>query len=136
MKTWLINHLSSIIVSIIAVLSPVQPLMLSVGFLIVVDFIFALYRAYRTGETITSRKMSNTIPKIFLYNMAILSLYIVNKYVINSGLPLEKIAAGLISIIEIKSCDESFKVIYGWSLWERVKKILLRGESTTKDFLE
>lgn len=136
MKSWILNHLNAIFVSIVAIITPVQPLMLTVGFLIVVDFIFAIYRAYKTGEAITSRKMGNTIPKIILYNISILSLYLVNKYVINSGLPLEKIAAGLISIVEIKSCDESFKIIYGWSLWDKVKKIISRGKSTTKDLLD
>ena len=132
MKTFFIN----LLVSLLAILSPVKPLLLTVGFLIIVDFIFGIWRAKKLGETITSRKMSNTLSKMVLYNLAILSVYLLGKYVIDTGLPLEKIAAGLISIIEIKSLDESFQKIFGFSLWQKIAKAINRGSSTTKDILK
>jgi hypothetical protein len=131
LKTFFIN----LLVSLLAILSPVKPLLLTVGFLIIVDFIFGIWRAKKLGETITSRKMSNTLSKMVLYNLAILSVYLLGKYVIDTGLPLEKIAAGLISIIEIKSLDESFQKIFGFSLWQKIAKAINRGSSTTKDIL-
>lgn len=132
----LFNHLYLLPVSIIAVLAPVKELCLTTGFLIVVDMIFGLYRAKKTGEKITSRKLGNTISKVLLYNIMILSVFLLNKYVINTGLPLEKFAAGILGIVELKSIDESWVKIYGWSLWDKIKKIISRGKSTTKDLIE
>lgn len=128
--------LTKLLISTIAVLSPVTPMLLTVGFLIVVDFIFGIWKSKKMKEPITSRKMSNTISKMVLYNLSILSVYFLNKYIIETGLPLEKIAAGLIGIIEIKSCDESFSKIFGFSLWDKIQKSIRRGSSTTKDIIK
>lgn len=136
MKTWLFNNLHNLFVAIVAVIAPVKTLLLSIGFLIVMDFIFGLYRAYKKGEKITSRKMGNTISKMLLYNLVIFSVYILDKYILGTGLGLEKIAASLIGIVEIKSLDESFQTLFGWSIWEKVKKALQRGSSTTKDLID
>ena len=136
MKQWIISHINTILISLFAVISPVMPLLLTTGFLIMADFCFGIFRAYKTGEVITSRKMGNSISKIFLYNLAILSMYLLNHYIINTELPLEKIVAGLIAITEIRSIDESFNKMFGFSFWDKVKSAIKRGTSTTKDLME
>jgi len=118
------------------VISPVAPLLLTIGFLIGMDFIFGIYRAHKTGEVITSRKMGNTISKIVLYNIMVLSVYLLDHYILNTGLGLEKIAASLIGIVELRSLDESFVKIYGWSIYDKINKSIQRGTSTTKDKIE
>jgi len=35
-------------------------------------------------------------------------------------------------MIELKSCDESFKTIFGYSLWNRLLDSIDRGKSITK----
>ena len=136
MKNWLINHLNNLLIATIAVISPVMPLFLTIGFLIAMDFVFGIYRAHKTGEVITSRKMGNSISKILLYNIMVLSVYLMDHYILNTGLNLEKIAAGLIAIIEIKSLDETFVKVFGWSIYDKIKKAIQRGSSTTKDIIE
>jgi phage-related holin len=120
----------------VAILSPIKTLLLTIGFLIAADFIFGIIRAYTKKEIISSRKMSNTIGKILLYNLAIISVYFLDKYLIGSGLHLEKVAAGLIGLTEFKSLDESFKTLFGWSLWDLLKKTIQRGSSTTKEIID
>jgi hypothetical protein len=135
MKTWIITHFTSLIVATVAILSPVVPLLLTIGFLIVIDFIFGMYRAHKTGEKITSRKMGNTISKILLYNLMVISVYFLDHYILKTGLNLEKIAASLIGIVELKSLDESFVKLFGWSIYDKIKKAIQRGTSTTKDII-
>jgi phage-related holin len=135
MKTWIISHFNNLIIATVAILSPVVPLLLTIGFLIVIDFIFGIYRAHKTGEVITSRKMGNTISKILLYNLMVLSVYFLDHYILKTGLNLEKIAASLIGIVELKSLDESFVKLFGWSIYEKIKKAIQRGTSTTKDLI-
>ena len=96
------------------------------------DFVFGIYRAYKAKEEITSRKMAQTLPKLFLYNLIIICLFFVDKYVIQTGIGLEKIACSLMVMIELKSCDESFKTIFGYSLWNRLVDSIDRGKSITK----
>lgn len=136
MKSWILTNLNNILLSLIAVISPIKPLFLVTGFLIMADFIFGRYRAKKLGEKITSRKMGNTISKLLLYNIAILSVYLLNHYVIMTTLPLEKIVTALIGLTELKSLDESFTLLFGFSFYDKIKKILKRGASNTKDLLD
>lgn len=125
-------YLSALLLSIIGIFSPVVPLMLTVGFLIAVDFIFAVYKAWRKKEQITSRKMYNSVPKIFIYNLMIISVFLLEKYIICSGIPLEKVAATAIGLVETKSIMESFKSLTGIDLLDKFKDLFSRGESKTK----
>lgn len=136
MKNWILTHINSIVVSLLAVVAPIQPLFLVTGFLIFADFIFGIYKAKKLGEKITSRKMGHTISKLILYNLAILSVFLLNHYLICTTLPLEKIVGGLIGLTELKSLDESFTMLFGFSFYDKIKKILKRGASTTKDLLD
>lgn len=136
MRNWFSEHAMSLLIVIIGVLSPVIPILLTVGFLVIADFIFALYKAYKLNEPITSRKMGNTISKMTLYTIAILSVFFLEVYVLDKILPISKIAAGLICLVEFKSLDESFKKLFNWSLWDKMKVILSRGDSSTKDIFK
>ncbi len=129
MKDWLFG----LLVAAAAALAPATPLFLTASLLIVSDFIFAIWRCHKTGVTITSRKMSNIIPKLLLYNIAILLSFLVEVYVLDKGVPLSKIAVGVIAMVEGKSIDESFKLLFGYSIYETMmKKVRRPQESETK----
>jgi phage-related holin len=136
MKTWIITHFSTLLIAIIAILSPIKTLLLPIGFLIVVDFIFGIMRAYKLGEKRTSRKASNTISKMVLYGLCVLSVYVLDKYILETGMNVAKIAAAFISLVEIKSILESFETMTGINIWDRLVKIVKRGTSETKDLLD
>jgi hypothetical protein len=126
------TYLSALLLSIIGIFSPIVPLMLTVGFLIAVDFVMALYKAHKKKEKITSRKMYNSVPKIFIYNLMIISVFLLEKYIIQSGIPIEKVAATAIGLTEIKSVMESFYSLTGIDLLDKFKDMFSRGESKTK----
>ncbi len=132
MKDWIVRNLNSVLISTIAFLTPVKPLMLTIGLLVAVDFIFGIYRAWKTKQEITSRKMANTITKMLLYNLTVISIWAIEKNITGSEIPITKIAAGMICLVEFKSIDETFKLLFGFSIWTKMKKSLGRGESFTK----
>ena len=136
MKTWIVTHFNSLLIAIIALLTPIKPLLLTVGFLIAVDFIFGLMRAYKLKEKITSRKASNTISKMVLYTLCVLSVFFLDKYILETTLNLAKIVAGFISLVEIKSILETFEIMTNIKIWDRLVKIVKRGTSETKDLLD
>lgn len=136
MKTFITAHFNSLLIAIIALLTPIKPLLLTVGFLIAVDFIFGIMRAYKLKEKITSRKASNTISKMVLYTLCVLSVFFLDKYILETTLNLAKIVAGFISLVEIKSILETFEIMTGIKIWDRLIKIVKRGTSETKDLLD
>jgi len=83
MKQWLIN----VAIALGAVLSPIVPLFATVSILIACDFIFGIYRAYRSKQDISSRKMGHSISKILLYNLAVLTVFMIEKYVMDGSVP-------------------------------------------------
>jgi hypothetical protein len=129
------QYITPLLASLVAVFTPVLPTLLTVGFLIALDFIVGIYRAFKLGEEITSRKMGNTISKMLLYNITILSLWVFEKYILQDAIPITKIGAALISITELKSIDESVEKLIGVGIWKKLVRIVKRGESETKDFL-
>lgn len=132
MKDWIVRNLNSVLISTIAFLTPIKPLMLTIGLLVAVDFIFGIYRAWKTNQEITSRKMANTVTKMLLYNLTVISIWAIEKNITGSEIPITKIAAGMICLVEFKSIDETFKLLFGFSIWDKMKKSLGRGESLTK----
>lgn len=132
MKEWLVRNSDSVLVTLLAFLAPIKPLLLTVGFLVAVDFVFGIYKAWKTKQEITSRKMSNTITKLLLYNLVVITVWALEKNIIGSDIPITKIVAGMICLVEFKSIDETFKLLFGFSIWEKMKKSLGRGDSITK----
>lgn len=124
MKTWLI----SILLSVLAAISPLVPLFVTATLLIVGDMVFAIYRAYKNGVPITSRKLSQVLPKLILYNIGILLAFLVEKYVLVDTIPISKLALGVISMVEMKSIDESFQSIFGYSLYAKLLAMIKRPE--------
>lgn len=121
-------------ISLMAVMEPIEPLILTTMSLIVTDFIFGIYRSYRADpKSVTSRKMGHTISKILLYNICIICVFLIQHYIINDSLPLAKIVAGIVCITELKSIDESFSKAFGFSFYEKLVEVLKRGTSDTKD---
>ena len=106
--------------------------MITIGILVAVDFIFGIYRAWKTKQEITSRKMSHTVTKMLLYNLTVISIWAIEKNITGSDIPITKISAGIICLVEFKSIDETFKLLFGFSIWTKMKKALGRGESFTK----
>lgn len=126
------KYLDYIWVSILSFILPVSALTNTVLLLVIVDFLFAVYTAFKLKQTITSRKLSQTIPKIVLYNLFVLCIYYFDKNILQSGLNLEKLAATFIAIVEIKSIDENFVKIFGYSIWNKLKDTMSRGENKSK----
>lgn len=129
------QYITPLLASLVAIFTPVVPTLLTVGFLIILDFIVGIYRAFKLNEAITSRKMGNTISKMLLYQSMILSIFLLETFILADILPLTKIAASLISVVEIKSISESIEKITGVNIWYKMTRMLRRGKSETKDFL-
>jgi hypothetical protein len=118
------KYLIELCIAIAVVLAPIKAVMITVGFLVAADFIFGILAARKRGEKITSARMSHSITKAFVYQGAVISGFLMEKYLLDSVLPVCKIVAGLIGSVEMKSLLESANDILGQPVFKAVVSTL------------
>lgn len=129
MKTAIYNLLSklpieTVLIFLAAFIAPIATIMWALGFLVFTDMVLAMWTAYKTGVTITSRKMSATISKGILYMLAIIVAHVVELYLF--PIPCVSAVAGLIAMIEVKSMGESFAKLLGYDIFKQLITNLTR----------
>ncbi|MDH7447691.1 phage holin family protein [Aquimarina sp. 2201CG14-23] len=111
---------------LLTILSPVHGVMITMVFLILVDFITGSYASYKNKIPISSQRIGNTISKFFIYNLVILASFLLETFIVDE-VPFLKIIAGFIAITEIKSILENFNKIYGVDLFKALVSLLKIG---------
>jgi hypothetical protein len=121
-----------------AFLLPIKPLIILVGLMILIDTITGIWKAKKTGETFTSKKLSSVISKMVLYQAGLILFFVLEKYMLSEfvqlfiSMPffLTKIVAVFFCSVEIVSVNENVKAIYGINLFEMFKSIVSRIKNT------
>lgn len=133
MKT-LEDILIHITTAVLCFFIPIQGLMLAVGSFILFDTITGIWRSFRVGglDSITSKKLGQIVPKMILYQLAIITFFIVDDTIVNEIVKnwfsvdhlLTKITALVLVSIEAKSIDENWKDIHKVGLFTSLKRLL------------
>lgn len=116
MKLWLKNLLLVALSS----LAPIQAIIVSVGFLIIADTITGIWAAIKRGEAIKSAAMRRTVSKFVIYQLAIISGFVVQKFLLNDLVPIVNIIAGVIGMVELKSVLENAGSIVGQDIFKLI----------------
>jgi hypothetical protein len=124
-KIWLLAGLS--------ILLPIKELMLTVGFLVAADLVVGIWKALKLKQRIRSRRMSDTVTKLLLYQLAIISGFLIEKYVLTEILPIAKLIGTVIAIIEFKSIIESIEAVTNQDIWSRIKVLIGRKSDDLRD---
>lgn len=127
-----------------AFLLPIQPLLLLVGMMIVMDTILGIWKAIKIKEKISSRKLSNVISKMILYQGTIITFYLIECYVLGEFVNLfiqiphflTKIMAVILVGVELTSAHENFEIITKINLWKTFKTLVKRGTEAKNDLVE
>jgi len=120
MKNWAFSFGKYFLTGIIAFFSPIFYAFLLVVILVIVDTITGIMKAGKSNVTnIESYKMFRFIPKLTFYLLLVIVSHSVNLYVDNQ-IPFVKLAIIGISWIEIKSIDENFREMFGFSFIDKV----------------
>jgi hypothetical protein len=117
------EYLSKLAISVFAVFIPIKSVILAVGFIVLMDFVTGIMAAQKRGEEIKSAKMRHTVVKLLGYQLAILSGFIIEKYLISDFIPIVKVISGVIGITELKSLLENVECITGVSFWDKFKEL-------------
>lgn len=132
MKTYL-NYL---IVSLCLMFAPIKGLLIAVGMAIALDTIMGIFKAIKIKEEITSRRMSNIVSKFVLYEMAILLLFIIDKFLLGEFFKLwfqidnffTKVVSIILIFIEMTSIKENFEIAFKVNIWNLLKKTIQRAK--------
>jgi hypothetical protein len=108
-KDWLIGAT----LSILGVFAPIKELIVVTIVLILVDLVTGILAARKKQQQISSAGIRRTFTKFTVYLTGICIGWLVEHYMLEGFIPVSKIAAGLISIIEAKSVFENLDVING-----------------------
>jgi hypothetical protein len=119
--------------AVLAVFLPIKELMLTIGFLVAADMVVGIWKAIKLKQRIRSRRMSDTITKLMLYQLAIMSGFLIEKFIIIELIPITKLIATVIAIIEFKSIVESIEAVTGKDIWSKLKVIIGRKSEDITD---
>ena len=148
MKVQLAILLSSIqkyIIQLLAVISafflPISGILFLIGFAILVDTITGIWKAKKLKIKITSRGLSAIVSKLFLYEVAVILTYLIDKFILNDiilqffsvPLMLTKILSLVLVSIEAISISENYKAVKGIDIWSSLKRLLQRSKEIKQD---
>jgi len=113
---------------------PIQGLMLAVGAFIMFDTVTGIWKSFRKGglKSVTSRKLGQIVPKMILYQLAVITFFVVDDAIVNGIVKnwfsvdylLTKLTALVLVSIEAKSIDENWKAIHKVGLFSSLKNLL------------
>lgn len=136
--------LLTVLTIVFAFLAPIKMLLLCVGAAIFADTVMGIYRSKRQKQKVTSRKLFGFVRKNFVYLSAVILTFILEKHLLGefvklvSGIDLllTKLMAILLVSIEVKSIDESYNVIFGHSLFDKLKSLIRSAKKVKNEINE
>lgn len=116
----LFSVLKTFALAVLAVFAPIKMVVISAFVLILTDLIFGIWAAHKRGEQITSAWMGRTVTKMLVYQVAILTGFLLETYLIGGSIPVSKLVAGVIGMVEFKSILENANDITGTDIFKQI----------------
>jgi hypothetical protein len=126
------------ITSILAVISPVFPMIYIAILAILIDTGFGIWRSVKKGgwKSIRSRRLSHVISKSLLYSGAILFTFLIESYIakdliaqfIAVDLVMTKVIAFFCVVVEVKSINESYESVTGKNMLKALRGFITRAK--------
>jgi len=134
---------SLILLSMVSVLAPVQPMVLMAVFTIILDMCFGIWRSVKKNgwASIRSRRLSNTISKSLLYSGAIVFIFLLEKFVLSDllsyfisvDLVMTKAFTAFCVFTEVKSINESYHSVTGINVWDKFIAFVKRSKEQVEE---
>jgi hypothetical protein len=117
---------------------PIHGILIAVGTAIALDTFTGVFKSVKLKGwgSLKSRKLSQIISKMLLYEVCVLLLFIMDKFVFNEFIlkwlsidfMFTKICAILLIFIELVSIKENIEEAYNIKIWDLLKKAFLRAK--------
>lgn len=116
--------LIKVLVYLVFVFTPVSAALLWMGVFVFIDLITGLWKAVKTKEAITSKRLANTITKVVMYFLAIITSRVMDAELLKAiYLPftVAQLAIGFFSVTEFKSIMENISAVLGTDVWKYLR---------------
>lgn len=135
------NSSITIVGMLLTFLTPIIPLIILVGVAIFLDTIFGIIKAMKLKQKITSRKLSQIVSKMVLYQGAVILFYTIEHFILGdiiglfTSIPLilTKLVTSTLLFIELTSVSENIESAYGINLWKKFKQMLTRAKQVKEE---
>jgi hypothetical protein len=142
MKTTLTAAYQSLLLPVIIFFTPIMPMIFLVGLSTIVDTCFGVWKARKLGERFSSKLCrKGLVPKVTSYTIMVFTLFCVDTYIVNEFTKLfisidfvtTKLMAFSLIFIEVKSMDESFEAVKGYSFFNKILENIRSIKKVKKD---
>lgn len=116
MRDYLYNGL----LVLMTLLAPIKPLAIACGVLVIGDMITGMWAAYKRKEKLNSAEMRRSVSKMLIYQIAIITGFVLEKWIMQDAVPVSRIVSGVIGMVEFKSILENASIITGQDLLKLV----------------
>lgn len=110
---------------------------------IILDTFTGVFKAVKLNglKSIKSRTLSQIVSKLLLYEVCILLLFVIDKFILNEFIikwlginyMFTKICAILLIFVELVSIKENIEASYNISIWKLLKNLFLRAKEIKED---
>jgi hypothetical protein len=139
----MMKYLQYTFASILLLFVPIYGLLVAVGTSIILDTFTGVFKSIKIHgwKSVKSRKLSNIVSKMMLYEICILLLFVMDKFVLNEFVKhafgfefmFTKICAILLMFIELVSVKENIEEAFNIDIWGMLKKTLNRAKDIKSD---
>jgi hypothetical protein len=140
------RYINYMFASVILLFVPIYGLLISVGAAIILDTITGIFKSIKLfgWKSIRSRKLSNVISKMALYEICILLLFVMDKFVFNEFIKhafgfdfmFTKICAILLMFTELVSIKENIEESFKIDIWKLLKQAFNRAKEIKSNVTE
>lgn len=137
------KYLHYIFASMLLFFVPIHGLLVAVGTAIILDTFTGIFKSIKLHglKSIRSRKLSTIVSKMLLYEVTVLLLFLMDKYLLNEfvirwfGIELmfTKTCAIVLIFIELVSVKENIEEAYNIDIWKMLKRLLNRAKEIKSD---
>lgn len=117
------KHAEALLLSSVAILAPIKTTLMAVGLLIFLDLLTGLMKSVKAKLPITSKALSSTVYKMAGYQAAVIGAWVFEKYLGLDAIPVTKMVAGAIGVVELLSIAENVKATTGVDVLNIVKRL-------------
>ena len=119
-----------------ALFAPIYGIMITLAVCIIADTAIGIWKAKKLNEKITSRKLSQVISKLLLYEGTLLLFFLIDKFMLGDILAhffaidylLTKAVGLVLASVEIFSMDENYRAVKKYGLWNAFKRLVGRAK--------
>jgi hypothetical protein len=137
------KYLQYLLASVLLFFVPIHGLLVAVAMAIVLDTFTGIFKSIKLHglKSIRSRKLSTIISKMLLYEVTVLLLFLMDKYLLNEFVILwwgiefmfTKMCAIVLIFIELVSVKENIEEAYNIDIWKMLKNFLSRAKEIKSD---